>query len=683
MRRNKRYRWIGAALLYFLVLCIPLSARASDNQIEQVYVNKPEVTVYFRAETGQENVRAYLDGEELTLGDCQKFSETEQPVNYFVLTDISGSINASRFEDIKSSLIAFLQEMRPEDRLLLNSFGDKVTQVLNGDEDRNTAVQKISEMINEDSNTLLFEAIEQAADIISRTENEKWVLIIISDGEDYADNTQTADSTTDRLIELGIPAYTIAVENDMGYSEQVIGQYQSNFSAVAVSTGGIAWTPGREDTLSHSIKEALDGIKGSVMDGYRASFYSSNNQTSNQREQFVLTFTDGSTSVRDVLVSRSQPDTEAPSIFVEENTENSFRVMYSEAVEGAELPSNYLITQDGRTVGVEQIVKDGSGGYTYLLFVKEKLKNSVYHITVSNVTDVSNERNSLTGNELDVTVTGMQERDTTPPQVEQVEQSGAEGFLVTFSESVLNGDNNGNYVVMRENETVAVQQVVLENEKEHTYRLLLSDGLKNGDYTVRIGGTITDASEEMNALKETEKTVTINDRGITLRTILNFFLRWWPIALTVVVIILLIIVLLFNRRIRKKNVVVLDDKIVEVEKLKQVVHVSGVKEEKKGREKKIVLWLSNGKNRPERIDYTIQGSCFVGRSGKLCEIYCDDPMMSKQHFNLSVEADGNVYVTDAGSTNGTAVNGIQIKKTRKLNSGDEITAGNIRFVIEW
>ena len=223
MRRNKRYRWIGAALLYFLVLCIPLSARASDNQIEQVYVNKPEVTVYFRAETGQENVRAYLDGEELTLGDCQKFSETEQPVNYFVLTDISGSINASRFEDIKSSLIAFLQEMRPEDRLLLNSFGDKVTQVLNGDEDRNTAVQKISEMINEDSNTLLFEAIEQAADIISRTENEKWVLIIISDGEDYADNTQTADSTTDRLIELGIPAYTIAVENDMGYSEQVIG----------------------------------------------------------------------------------------------------------------------------------------------------------------------------------------------------------------------------------------------------------------------------------------------------------------------------------------------------------------------------------------------------------------------------------------------------------------------------
>ena len=164
---------------------------------------------------------------------------------------------------------------------------------------------------------------------------------------------------------------------------------------------------------------------------------------------------------------------------------------------------------------------------------------------------------------------------------------------------------------------------------------------------------------------------------------MNFFLRWWPIALTVVVIILLIIVLLFNRRIRKKNVVVLDDKIVEVEKLKQVVHVSGVKEEKKGREKKIVLWLSNGKNRPERIDYTIQGSCFVGRSGKLCEIYCDDPMMSKQHFNLSVEADGNVYVTDAGSTNGTAVNGIQIKKTRKLNSGDEITAGNIRFVIEW
>ena len=58
-------------------------------------------------------------------------------------------------------------------------------------------------------------------------------------------------------------------------------------------------------------------------------------------------------------------------------------------------------------------------------------------------------------------------------------------------------------------------------------------------------------------------------------------------------------------------------------------------------------------------------------------------MMSKQHFNLSVEADGNVYVTDLGSLNGTAVNGVRIQGSRKLEPGDEISAGNIRFVIQW
>ena len=58
--------------------------------------------------------------------------------------------------------------------------------------------------------------------------------------------------------------------------------------------------------------------------------------------------------------------------------------------------------------------------------------------------------------------------------------------------------------------------------------------------------------------------------------------------------------------------------------------------------------------------------------------------MSKQHFALSVEEAG-LFVTDMNSSNGTFVNRVKIPSGEKvaLKSGDEILAGNIRFMPEW
>lgn len=684
---KKRIMLIGMECL--LSMAAVFTAYASDNGIEQIYVNKPDIVAYYRAAEGSGEVQAYLGGEELTLLQNQPFSETGENINFFVLADISGSIQDARFQDIKESLTAFLQQMRPDDRMVLYSFGDEVARVLSGDEDRAAAGEKIAELGNHDKNTLLFDAIEQAADIISeaeRGEQKKWVLIIISDGEDYADNTKTAQSATNRLITEGIPAYTIAVENDMGYSEQVLSEYQGNFSNVAEQTGGIAWTPGKRDTMSHSVLEALEQIEDSVLGGYRAGFQAANNKISNQEEQFVLKFPDGSAELRSILINRNQPDLEAPAVTIQEKGENAFQAVYSEPVSGAGEVSHYLVALEEKNLGVAQVVKDETQENAYLLVMKEDLKNAVYHITISNVTDDSNERNPLAGNELDVEVTTMREADYTPPEVVFVGQSGEEGFLVTFSEEVQNAENNGNYQVMLGEKTIAVQQVLPAEGEANTYLLLPGDTLKNGTYVIRIGGTIADVSPEANTIKEIETTVEVSGIRLTGRKVLELILRWWPIVLTVVVVILMIAVILYTKKIRDKNLIVIDGEVVkpgEVQRKVHVVsdHVPDTPLERKG--KPVILWLSNGRDEPKRIEHAINGSCFVGRSSRMCEIYCDDPMMSKQHFNLSVEKDGGIYITDLGSTNGTAVNGVRIQGKRRLEPRDEISAGSIRFVIEW
>src|ERR1035437_2600877 len=52
-----------------------------------------------------------------------------------------------------------------------------------------------------------------------------------------------------------------------------------------------------------------------------------------------------------------------------------------------------------------------------------------------------------------------------------------------------------------------------------------------------------------------------------------------------------------------------------------------------------------------------------------------DGRLSRLHARVFIKADGQVWVEDLGSTNGTFVNGKRIRKVRKVGLGDEITVG--------
>ena len=103
----------------------------------------------------------------------------------------------------------------------------------------------------------------------------------------------------------------------------------------------------------------------------------------------------------------------------------------------------------------------------------------------------------------------------------------------------------------------------------------------------------------------------------------------------------------------------------------------------RGPQQDLTIWLDNGSGESRRLDRTVYGSMIVGRSSTECDIYCDDPHMSKQHFMISVE-DNGLFVMDLDSTNGTSLNGVSLgKDPMRLSSGDSINAGNVHFLVEW
>jgi pSer/pThr/pTyr-binding forkhead associated (FHA) protein len=71
--------------------------------------------------------------------------------------------------------------------------------------------------------------------------------------------------------------------------------------------------------------------------------------------------------------------------------------------------------------------------------------------------------------------------------------------------------------------------------------------------------------------------------------------------------------------------------------------------------------------------FTVQDELAVGRGGG-CGIVLDDTFVSQVHARL-FRRDGDVYVEDLGSRNGTLVNGRPVGTAQRVRRGDKVQFG--------
>ena len=69
----------------------------------------------------------------------------------------------------------------------------------------------------------------------------------------------------------------------------------------------------------------------------------------------------------------------------------------------------------------------------------------------------------------------------------------------------------------------------------------------------------------------------------------------------------------------------------------------------------------------------------IGRMAQ-ADFILDAPLVSRVHCKLTVSRAGDLEVEDAGSTNGTLVNGQRITRS-PLKAGDSLTIGRVEFAI--
>ncbi len=76
--------------------------------------------------------------------------------------------------------------------------------------------------------------------------------------------------------------------------------------------------------------------------------------------------------------------------------------------------------------------------------------------------------------------------------------------------------------------------------------------------------------------------------------------------------------------------------------------------------------------------YLLKGEITLGRSNNN-RIVLKDPYISKNHLKIA-EDEGDFYLVDLGSANGTYLNGEKILDVVKLKNGDRIRVGQVEFL---
>ena len=73
----------------------------------------------------------------------------------------------------------------------------------------------------------------------------------------------------------------------------------------------------------------------------------------------------------------------------------------------------------------------------------------------------------------------------------------------------------------------------------------------------------------------------------------------------------------------------------------------------------------------------------VGRQTD-CDFVIHDPLLSRRHFQVARDAEGECLLEDLGSKNATFLNARQVQAPERLHYGDRIVAGDtvLRFLLE-
>lgn len=209
LARLSRFALLGLLLAQFVNAEIAFAQSDKQKPIQnedepiKLHTTLVQVPVVVKAKGGRyltdlrkDDFSIYEDGVRQTI---EYFGTTEEPFNVALLLDSSGS-TADQLQQIKAAALAFLDNLRPQDKVLLMEFNDSVSIRSELTNDREQLRRAIAD-IQAGEYTQVYEAVytavwERLADIEGRK-----AVIVFTDGIDNASSEIVEEDTLDAVID--------------------------------------------------------------------------------------------------------------------------------------------------------------------------------------------------------------------------------------------------------------------------------------------------------------------------------------------------------------------------------------------------------------------------------------------------------------------------------------------------
>ena len=160
--------------------------------------------------------RLFEDGTEQEVAD---FASVEAPFNVVLLLDTSRSTRF-RIEDIQQAAIAFVEELHPQDRVMVVSFDSDVYIDSEFTSDRNQLRRAIYGTRTGGS-TRLYDAVDLVITERLRRVSGRKAVVLFTDGVDTDSRLASARSTIDRVEESGVLVYPIEYNTEDSVADPV------------------------------------------------------------------------------------------------------------------------------------------------------------------------------------------------------------------------------------------------------------------------------------------------------------------------------------------------------------------------------------------------------------------------------------------------------------------------------
>ncbi len=157
--------------------------------------------------------RIYEDGIEQEI---ESFEPVEMPFNVVLLLDTSNSTEF-KLEEIQAAAIAFVEELRHDDRVMVVSFDGRVRAHCEYTSDRDELRHAIRQTRTGGS-TRLYEAVDLAVDQLEPIQGRK-AIVLFTDGVDTASRRANYRNTIERVEESGAIVYTVKYDTEMDHSQ--------------------------------------------------------------------------------------------------------------------------------------------------------------------------------------------------------------------------------------------------------------------------------------------------------------------------------------------------------------------------------------------------------------------------------------------------------------------------------